>query len=172
MNRLRRHLLAVLGALAVTHGGAMAADPPREIHGSADAYAGPGVALAWGVLRGASEAVTVVVIRIVADPAAFAFLSVAGRDPFTGREQPLLARTPVAGVVDVRVPRAHFAEFPRTELRFDGPAATLAGSATTLVVYYAGVPDTTPEFTAADKLDASLADRLARARATAGGPPR
>ncbi|MEP7182618.1 MAG: hypothetical protein ABI886_10550 [Betaproteobacteria bacterium] len=150
----------------------MAADPPRVVHGSADAYAADGVALAWGVLRGASEAATVVVVRIVADPAAFAFLSVVGRDPFTAREQPLLARAPVAGSVELRVPRAHFADFPRTELRFDGPAAAPGASATALVVYYAGVPDTTPEFIAADKLDAYLADRLARVRATAGGPPR
>ena len=172
MNCVRRHLLVALVALAATQGSAMAAEAPREVHGSADAYAADGVALAWGVLRGPTETATLVVVRIVADPAAFASVAVAGRDPFTGREQPLLARTPVKGVVELRVPRAHFADFPRTELRFDGPATAPAGSATALVVYYAGVPDTAPEFNAADKLDAYLADRLARVRATAGSPPR
>ena len=37
---------------------AAVAQVPREVHGSHDAYAAPGVALAWGVLRGADEATT------------------------------------------------------------------------------------------------------------------
>ena len=45
----------------------MAADGPREVHGSADAFAAPGVTLAWGVLRGATEADTRIVIRIATD---------------------------------------------------------------------------------------------------------
>ena len=54
--------LAGCGAMGV-----MAADGPREVHGSADAFAAPGVALAWGVLRGATEADTRIVIRIATD---------------------------------------------------------------------------------------------------------
>ena len=42
---------------------ANAADAPRELHGMADAFAAPGIALAWGVVRGASEAATTVVVR-------------------------------------------------------------------------------------------------------------
>ena len=56
----------------VVAGIAMAAQPadsPRTMHGSADAFAAPGVVLAWGVLRGADDASTTVVVRIAADPA-------------------------------------------------------------------------------------------------------
>jgi hypothetical protein len=77
-------------------------------------------------------------------------------------------RTPVAGPIELSVPRAHFADFPRTELTFDGPAPAAAPA---LVVYYAGVPDTTPEFAAADRLDAYLAARIVRARTEAGSTP-
>ena len=161
----RRRFVVACCACAALHAVAAGGVPPREAHGSADAYAAPGVALAWAVLRGPSEAGTRVVIRVVADPLLYTALAVIGRDPFTGRAQPLLARTPVAGTIDLTVPRAHFADFPRTELTFDGAAPAAAPA---LVVYFAGVPDTTPEFATADRLDAYLAARIVRARADAG----
>ena len=68
---------------------------------------------------------------------------------------------PVGDRVEVRIARADFADFPRTELRFwaswtESPA---------LVVYYLGVPDTTPEFANEATLDAYLAARIERIRA-------
>jgi hypothetical protein len=145
-----------------------AAGPPREMHGSADANTVQGVALAWGVLRGTSEETTIVVVRIVADPAEFGSVAAAGVDPFTRRETSLLSATPVTGMVHVRVPRGQFAEFPRTELRFYGPADAAPSALPKLVVFYLGVPDTTPEFATGAALDAYLADRIARIRASTG----
>ena len=49
---------------------AVAADAGRTVHGSSDAYAEAGVALAWGERRGADGATTRVALRIVAGPAA------------------------------------------------------------------------------------------------------
>src|SRR5438552_14833852 len=97
--------------------GVMAADGPREVHGSADVFPAPGVTLAWGVLRGATEADTRIVIRIATDRTAFAAVAVTGSDPFTKAERSVLPVTSTAAHLDVRVPRAHFAEFPRTEVR-------------------------------------------------------
>ena len=88
-----------------------AAEPPREMHGMADAFAAPGVTLAWGILRGANEAATLVVLRIVADPAEFPAIAATGTDPFTQRTIPLLVATPNSGKVDLRVSRAHFADY-------------------------------------------------------------
>ena len=148
-----------------------AAEPAREVHGMSDAFYAPGVALAWGVLRGASETATVVVLRVVADPAEYRSIAAAGSDPFTQRTKPLLAPTPLAGSIDVRVPRAHFADYPRTELRlYASPTAAQTGLPK-LVVFYLGVPDTTPEFATEAALDAYLADRLARTRINPGSKP-
>jgi hypothetical protein len=138
-----------------------AADLPREVHGSADAFAEPAVALAWGVLRGADEATTTVALRIAADPVVYTRVAVVGRDPFTQAERPLLAAAATAGLPDLAIPRSHFADFPRTELRF---FRTAADAAPALVVFYLGVPDTTPEFAQARQLDAYLGGRIARAR--------
>ena len=155
--------LAGCGAMGV-----MAADGPREVHGSADVFAAPGVALAWGVLRGATEADTRIVIRIATDRTAFAAVAVIGSDPFTKGERPILPVTPTTTGVDVRVPRAHFADFPRTELRLFGSANPARDEAPKLVVFYLGVPDTAPEFPSAAALETYLAARIARARESSG----
>ena len=147
-------------------------DPPREVHGSADVFAAPGVALAWGILRGASDATTTVVVRIAADPAQFASVAAAGRDPFTQQTKPLLPATPTTRAIDLRVPRAHFAEFPRTELLLYDAAAPAQSATPKLVVFYLGVPDTTPELASEAALETYLAERIAGARGRPGGNPR
>lgn len=160
-------LLCVAGAIAALPI-AGAVDGPREMHGSADIFAAPGVALAWGVLRGATEAATEVVIRIAADPAMFASLAVVGGDPFTKGERPIFPITSTTAGIDVRVPRTHFADFPRTELRLFVSARPAPNEAPALVVFYLGVPDTAPEFPSATALESYLAARIAQARQGAG----
>lgn len=134
----------------------------------ADAFAAAGVAIAWGVVRGASETATVVAIRVVTDTALYPWVAVTGSDPFTQGQHPLLQPMSSASVINVRSPRAHFADFPRTELRFYGSAADTQSGVPKLVVFYLGVPDTTPEFATEDKLDAYLTDRIARLRRDSG----
>ena len=160
-----------LACLALASGFCSAAELPREAHGMADVFAAPGIALAWGVLRGVNDSATMVVVRVVANPQQYPFGAVVGSDPFTKRERPLLAGTLIGGSIDLRVPRAHFADFPRTELRlFDSEAAMLSANPA-LVVFYLGVPDTTPEFANATELDAYLTERIARIRDNARSEP-
>jgi hypothetical protein len=161
-------LVAWLCVTAAIPQWSFAADGPREAHGAADAFATAGVALAWGVLRGATESTTLVVVRIAVARDAFAAVAVVGLDPFTQRQQTLLAATPVAAGIDVRVPRAHFADFPRTEVRLYGMTDAVGAGAPALVVYYLGVPDTTPEFASEAALDAYLVQRIVRARTDSG----
>jgi hypothetical protein len=161
-------------ALAAAIASARAADPPAagaaasEVHGSLDAFAARGVALAFGVLRGKDEATTQVVVRVEADRARYGALSVDGVDPFTRASQPLLTPAPIDGVRIVRIPRARFADLPRTEWRFFASARPAAGAAPALLVFYQGVPDTTPEFDDAARLESDLAARIERARREAG----
>lgn len=160
----RSLVLALL--LVVT--AAAAAESPNEAHGSADVYAAPGVALAWGILRGPSEAATSVIIRIVADPKIYSWVVAAGIDPFTRTEHVLHPATPVGAPIDVQVPRARFADLPRTEIRLYDETRTAQSGAPNLTIFYLGVPDTTPEFADQGKLDAYLSDRISRARSGAG----
>jgi len=144
-----RALLACLVLLALP---AQAAD----LHGESDAFRGEGVAVAWGVLRGATEETTLVVLRVTADPRRHSHVEVAGIDPFTKQARTRIERRALGTTIDLRLPRAGFADFPRTELRFSGPQS--------VVVYYLGVPDTTPEFASVAALEAYLAARLASLR--------
>jgi hypothetical protein len=164
-------LLVCLALVCVAPAPAVTADPQREIHGMADAYAGHGVALAWAVLRGADEATTVIVVRIVADPELYPIVAATGSNPFSHRAQLLLPATPNAGSVELRAARAQFADFPRTELRFYASLAAAQFDASRLIVYYLGVPDTTPEFATQAKLEDYLADRIARVRAAGSKAP-
>jgi hypothetical protein len=147
--------LAILGAWPLP-----ATGQGRELHGENSVFSGPGVTIAWGVLRGATETDTQVVVRIVASGGAYTHLEVDMVDPFTRARRAVLPGQPLTGTLDVRSPRASFADFPRREFRFrppEGPALT---------VYYLGVPDTTPEFTSEAALAAYLDDAVAKARPT------
>ena len=137
----------------------------------ADAYAGDGAAVAWAVLRGADEVGTVVVVRIVADPDLYPIVGATGSNPFSQRTQSLLPATPNAGSVELRAARAQFADFPRTELRFYATAAAAQAETPRLIVYFLGVPDTTPEFATEANLAAYLTDRIARIRAPGAKAP-
>ncbi|HEY8241852.1 MAG TPA: hypothetical protein VII68_00205 [Casimicrobiaceae bacterium] len=140
----------------------MHASAQTVVHGSADAFRAPGVAMAWAIERGRDEASTTVVVRIVADRAAYAWLEVRGVDPFTQAEQTILAGRAIGGPLDVRIARPRFADTPRTEWRLYASEAAVAAGPAALTVYYVGVPDTTPEFADPAKLDAFLAARTAR----------
>lgn len=142
----------------------LAASAP-EAHGSLDAYAGPGVALAWGVLRGAGDDATVVV-RVDVDPKRYRTLAVLGVDPFTKASQILVAPTTVDRTLLIRLSRSRFADLPRTEWRLYAaePAAVKTSNPPEFLVYYQGVPDTTPEFNDEAGLAASLGQRIERAQ--------
>jgi hypothetical protein len=166
MHRVRSrfvHLLfAILMSAALGCGRAVATDPANAVHGSADLYAGPGVTLAWGIMRGSSEASTLVAVRIVVAPDVFAAVSIVGIDPFTQREQLLLSRSSTGAHIDARIPRAQFADFPRTEFRLFASTARAPSDAPKLVVYYLGIPDTTPEFASEAALESYLASRISQ----------
>ena len=139
----------------------------QELHGTSDAFAGGGVAVAWAVLRGATDDDARVVLRIAADTKRYGALAADGVDPFSKERKPLVNRQAIGATTTVRFVRKQFAEFPRTELQFFRADATQALTPE-LVVYYLGVPDTTPEFAAEAALDAYLDDRMKKLAAGGG----
>ena len=129
------------------------------VHGADSVFATADVTIVWGVLRASASAEAEVVIRIAAAPR-FRAVSADAVDPFGGARRPVAAVRSLAGVADIRRPRADFAEFPRLEVHlYDNAGA----GAPALTVYYLGVPDTTPEFTAPPALLRYLEDAVARA---------
>ena len=105
MNRrtLRAVVAGVFAAslLAQVH----AADAPGELHGSADVFATPGMAMAWSVLRGASDDAALVVLRIVTDPAVYSGVTVTGIAPFSFR---LIVRPKASSLRGLQCPGARW----------------------------------------------------------------
>jgi hypothetical protein len=161
--------LSVLASVASGVRGQALAPPPREAHGALDVYAGEGIVLAWAILRGKDEKTTTVIVRGVAEETRYGALSVTGVDPFTKDALLLASLAPIPGSFEVRAARERFADHPRTEWRFYRESAPARDAVPALLVYYQGIPDTSPEFDDAGKLDAYLAGRLQRARSGAKG---
>ena len=157
MRRLTAALLAGV-ALGCAVGAARAQAPAATIHGETSVFATEDVAMVWAVLRAASEDDTQVVIRIVAPR--FAALRVEAVDPFGGGRREVAPRCALTGPTEVRRRRADFAEFPRLEAQLE--PAEGAREPAPLVVYYLGVPDTTPEFSAEETLQRYLDEALAK----------
>jgi hypothetical protein len=158
---------AALAFLALSLCVAQPAAAATEVHGMTDAFAGNGVAIAWGTVRGASEETTFVVLRVAVEPGRYARIAAEGIDPFTKEKKALVAPRALSGTIDLRIARKSFGDFPRTEVAFfDDRSGVSAPPA--LVVYYLGVPDTTPEFASESALGAYLSDRIAKL--APGGP--
>jgi hypothetical protein len=134
------------------------------VHGADSLFVAPTVKIAWAVQKGASEEATSVVIRVVNSAGAYRQVRLDGVDPFSKNRKVLVPVRPLAGQIDLSVPRSGFAEYPSCEIHFYRGDAPVADQAPSLIVYYLGVPDTTPEFPTAQAMDAYLARMLGIAK--------
>ena len=134
----------------------------REVHGENSVFAGPGVVVAWGILKQPVEDESEVVIRVVVTDPAYSHLGAEAVDPFSRTRRGLgpdarIGLAPPA-TVEIRERRGAFADYPRLEIHLYRLATPV------LTVYYLGVPDTTPEFVSEALLRAYLDAAVARAR--------
>jgi len=141
----------------------------QEVHGENSVFAGHGVAIVWGVLKGGTEEATQVILRIVALGESFAAVRIEGVDPFTQKRQVIVDGHPLGDRVDVRSPRPRFADFPHREIKLYRTSAEWQAQVPSLTIFYHGVPDTTPEFTSEADVLAYLTDALARIQRTREG---
>jgi hypothetical protein len=173
MNRgSRRATLGLMAFLALLPL-AWSAPPSAEgqqIHGENSSFLGQGVAMVWGVLRGASEESTQVILRIVPAGGDYAAVSLDGVDPFTQRRQELLGMQPLGNQLEIRTSRGTFADHPRREIHFF-TANDQHAQRPSLTVYFMGLPDTTPEFTSEAALWKYLEETLAKLLAGKGRTP-
>jgi hypothetical protein len=136
----------------------------ETVHGADSLFVSPTVKIAWAVQKGASDEATTVVIRVINGTGAYRQVRLDGIDPFSKNRKVLVPIQPIAEQIDLSVPRSAFAEFPSCEVHlYHGDAAT-ADQAPSLIVYYLGVPDTTPEFATAQAMKEYLARMLGSAK--------
>lgn len=154
-------ILLVLPTLALSQG--------PEIHGENSVFAGHGVAIAWGVLKGGTEEQTQVILRIVPMGESFAAVRIEGVDPFTQNRQVIVDGRALGDGLDVRTPRGTFADFPRREIRLYRTDADWQAHKPSVTIFYLGLPDTTPEFTSEAALFTYLDEALAKIQGAGQG---
>lgn len=148
--------------LAAPFAGTAHAQAPETVHGENSEFRGPTLKLVWGVLRGASEEATQVVIRVTNVTGAYQRIRVDGVDPFTKDRVTQVPLRPLGRETDVVIPRGRFAAHPSTEFALFRTEEDARANHPALVVYYLGVPDTAPEFADRAKLEAHLGAMTAK----------
>jgi hypothetical protein len=83
-----------------------------------------------------------------------------GVDPFTKAHIRFVEGRSLGQGTDIFIVRDRFADHPSVELHLFRDEAGMRAKNAALVVYYLGVPDTTPEFVTFDAMDAYLNKRL------------
>jgi hypothetical protein len=140
-----------------------------EIHGENSVFAGQGVAIVWGVLKGATEEQSQVIARIVPTGVVFAAVRIEGVDPFTQNRHVFIDGQPLRDRLDVRTLRGTFADFPRREIQLYRTDADWKARAATVTIFYLGLPDTTPEFISEVALFNYLDEALAKIQGAGQG---
>jgi len=141
----------------------------QEVHGENSVFAGHGVAIVWGILKGGTEEATQVILRIVPAGESFAAVRIEGVDPFTQNCQVIVDGRPLGDGLDVRTPRGTFADFPRREIRLYRTDADWQARKPTVTIFYLGLPDTTPEFASEAALFTYLTQALAKVQGAGQG---
>jgi len=154
-------VLLVMPTLALGQG--------QEIHGENSVFLGQGVAIVWGVLKGATEEQTQVILRIVSTDTSFADVRIEGVDPFTQNRQMIIDGQALHDRLDVRTPRGTFADFPRREIRLYRTDADWQADKPSVTIFYLGLPDTTPEFSSEAALFSYLDGALTKVRGAGRG---
>jgi hypothetical protein len=161
--RARLALIAVaFAALALR--GAGPAEGQTSVHGATSEFAHPTLKLVWAIRKGATEDATDVVIRAANVADAYRWLRVDGVDPFSKARVVLTESRPFERQTDLVIRRAKFADHPSAEIHLFRSEDDLRAERPALTVFYLGIPDTTPEFTRAEAVDAHLARMLGEAR--------
>jgi hypothetical protein len=150
---MRVRLFGVLALIAALL--ASPATAQQVVHGENSIFTSPAVKLAWAVTRGASEAETLVIVRVIAE-ATYRAIRVDGVDPFTKDRKAFVAARPLESKTDLSIPRAEFADHPSTEFHFFNSMDDAAVNRVALTIFYLGVPDTTPEFPGQREAEAYL----------------
>ena len=135
---------------------ATAAAEARKVHGADSSFLEGPLGICWGMLRTRSGADPQVVIRIrVLDSNRNPYLSYAIQavHPFSGAVEWIVEPQPLAKVNDAVSMREAFKNMGGRRLMFYEQAAAKADGQPDLVIYYIGIPDTTPEFQTADQLE-------------------
>jgi hypothetical protein len=153
----RRALVTVLlGVGLAGAAGAARAQAADAVHGADGIFVAPDVAIVWAVLKEGAGDKASVWLRIVNRSGAFSHVAIDGVDPFTRKREKVEAGVALKAEARLASDRDTFSDLPSREVHFYRTEADWRANKPALNVYYLGVPDTTPEFSARAAMDSYL----------------
>jgi len=137
----------------------------REYHGADSIFEKEGIIMLWAILKGSTEESSWVYIKIIQTgegPAFFQFFGVEAVDPFSNQKEWLLKGEPLKKENIAKSIRASFREKTARRVLFYEKAEDLLKENPAMIVYYLGVPDTSPEFMTEREIEDYFAKALER----------
>ena len=122
-------------------------------HGAHEIFVSPDASIVWAVLKAPTGDKAAVWLRIVNKAKKFSHFSIDGVDPFSKKRERVQQAMPLGAEARVQSDRDTFSDLPSREIHFYRSEADLRSEKPALTVYYFGVPDQSPEFTARAALD-------------------
>lgn len=121
----------------------------REYHGADSIFEKEGMIMLWAILKGSTEESSWVYIKIIqtgGGPASFQLFGVEAEDPFSNQKEWVVKGEAFKKENMVKSIRASFREKTARRVLFYEKAEDLLKENPAMIVYYLGVPDTSPEF--------------------------
>ncbi len=153
MTRARRTATVLLGLVTLAGPGAARAQAP-ELHGADSVFVSPTATIIWGVLSDPKQEHVLAVARVINTARRYEFVTLVAMDPFSGRRTTVVEGVALNDQVDLRSPRGSYADYPRREFHLYRTAGDLRAKRPALIIYYLGLPDTTPELHSQAALEA------------------
>jgi len=121
----------------------------REYHGADSIFEKEGIIMLWAILKGSTEENSWVYIKIIQTgegPASFQLFGVEAVDPFSNQKEWVVKGEAFKKENMVKSIRASFREKTARRVLFYEKTEDLLKENPAMIVYYLGVPDTSPEF--------------------------
>ena len=135
----------------------------EEYHGDDSSYQLRNLVLLWGILKGPDEDRSWVIIKMIrtgSDPGPWESCRVEAVDPFSQEKEWVSPREKLGKETMIKSPRSSFRDKTgRRILLYSGQSENEKPSA---VIFYQGIPDTTPEFSTEKEMEAYFEQALRR----------
>jgi len=139
----------------------------REYHGADSAFEKEGIMILWGILKGKDEESSWVYIKILSPAGGqgrFQVFSVEAVDPFSNEKEWVVREQRLEKENLVRSARSSFTEKTVRRILFFGNMRNVEEGIPDMVIFYRGVPDTTPELLSKKELETYFDQALERLR--------
>jgi len=135
------------------------------IHGADSVFEKEGITILWAVLKGKTEESTWVAIKVIRSeekPSPFQFFSVEAEDPFSKTKEWVVRGVKLEKENLVRSPRSSFTDKTSRRIIFYRNQEDFLKEKATMVVFYLGVPDTSPELLSEKEMEDYFSKALQR----------